>query len=355
MMKTNDKIDFGPLTNLFKSEDVTEIMVNSWNQVFVEHKGLLVQTSLKFNDLNQYHSTLLSIIGIDSLNNLKQLQYDGVLSDGSRYCITFPPLTPAGATITIRKFSKKIFTLEDLVENDSLSDKAALFLRAAIHSRLTIVISGGTGTGKTSFLNTLLLEVPDEQRVISIEDTRELRANHRNWVPMVCGRGTSALPSARDCLVNSLRMRPDRLIIGECRGAEAYDFLSAINTGHEGSMTTIHANSASDSLSRLENLITLGHSEIPIKYLRKQMATGIQLVVQLQRTSDGQRKVESILELTGMENDIITRAYIFNRGKNEKLDVTGFVPDCIDKILKSGNEISPSFFDPKFKLAKIVS
>lgn len=354
-MKNKKIIDFGPLAHLFSSEDITEIMVNSWNQIFVEHRGILVQTSLKFHDLQKFHSTLLNIIDADKIENLKQLQYDGVLPDGSRYNITFPPLTPSSATMTIRKFSKKIFTLEDLVEKDSISDKAALFLKAIINSRLTVVISGGTGTGKTSFLNTLLLEVPDEHRVISIEDTRELRSNHKNWIPMVCGRGNSDLPSARDCVVNSLRMRPDRLIIGECRGPEAYDFLSAINTGHEGSMTTVHANTASDALSRMENLITLGHAEIPLKYLRKQISTGVHFIVQLQRTSDGHRRVESILELTGMEGDIITRANIFNRTQNGKLDVTGFVPDSIEKILQSGNEISPSFFDPKFKLAKIVS
>lgn len=353
-MENRQTFDFGPLASLFKAEDITEVMVNSWNQIFVEHKGMLVQTNLSFKSIDQYHKLLFEITKENSIENLKRLNHDGILPDGSRYNITFPPLTPSGATITIRKFSKKIFTLENLIDSNSISEKAALFLRAAANSKLTIVISGGTGTGKTSFLNTLLLEVPDDQRVVSIEDTRELRANHKNWIPMICSRNNPQLPTARECLINSLRMRPDRLIIGECRGAEAYDFLSAINTGHEGSMTTVHANSSVDALSRLENLITLGHAEIPLKYLRRQMANGITLIVQLQRTSEGHRQVQDILELTGMENDTITRASIFSRNSQNKLDVTGFVPDCIDRILKAGNEISPSFFDPKYKIAKVV-
>lgn len=354
-MISTQPIDFGPLNQLFKSEDINEIMINSWNKIFVEHKGILVQTNLSFPSETVYNSLIQNILNSNSqTGSQNQLSFDGTLNSGFRYNITLPPLTPLGATLTVRKFSNKIFTFEDLIKKNSLSEKAAAFLKSAVQSRLTLVVSGGTGTGKTSFLNTLSLEIPYDQRVVSIEDTQELRSQHPNWVYMLTHKEKDLKYSARDCLVNSLRMRPDRIIIGECRGAEAYDFLSAINTGHEGSMTSLHANSAPDALSRLENLVTLGHSEIPLKYLRTQISNGIDLIVQLKRNANGQRQITDILELTGMEGDIITRASIFGLNSHGELDVTGYVPYCLKKITDSGIEISAHFFDPKYKLAKVI-
>jgi pilus assembly protein CpaF len=346
------KINYGPLAALFKSPDVTEIMINSWDKIFVEHKGLLVQTNLKFEDKKAFDFLIGSIL--DTVPGDKnQFTFDGSLPEGFRFNVTLPPITPSSATLTIRKFSAKIFTLDDLIDKNSLSEKAAIFLKEAITKKLTIVVSGGTGTGKTSFLNTLSTFISESERVVSIEDTQELRPVHPNWIHMITSKQTDLKFSTRDCLMNSLRMRPDRIIIGECRGPEAYDFLQAINTGHEGSMTSIHANSAVDCLSRLENLVTLGHAEVPLKYLRAQMAEGIDLIVQLRRNSNGIRQVVDIIELTGMEVDTITRGTIFtlNRTTNA-LETTGYVPDCIKRLQGTNSILNSNFFDTPPKVVK---
>lgn len=337
------KINYGPLISLFKSDEVTDIMINSWDKIFVEHNGQTLLTNLKFEDQKAFDYFIRCILDLQPDGEEKnKFTFDGMLPEGYRFNITLPPVTPHGSTMTIRKFSQKIFTLDDLISKGSLSDKAALFLKEAVLNKLTIVISGGTGTGKTSFINTLSHFIPGAERVVSIEDTQELRSKHPNWVHMV----TSKNNTARDCLVNSLRMRPDRIIVGECRGPEAYDFLQAINTGHEGSFTSIHANSAVDCLSRLENLITLGHHDIPLKFIRHQIASSVDLIVQLRRLPTGQRQVVDIIELTGMETDIITRASIFSWDKTtQKLETTGYVPDCLNKMNAGNSNISVSFFE----------
>lgn len=199
-----------------------------------------------------------------------------------------PPLTPHCATLTIRKFSTQVFNFSDLIKIDFLTPRAADFLKSAVESRQSLVVSGGTGTGKTSFLNCLSQYIPEDQRIISIEDTQELKPKHHNWVHMLTVKKETSSMSARDCVVNALRMRPDRIIIGECRGAEAFDMLQAMNTGHEGSMTTVPCNSAQDCLSRLETLITLGHSELPLKHIRHQISQAVDLVIELRRQANGQ-------------------------------------------------------------------
>ncbi len=346
------KINYGPLEPLFKSVDVTEIMINSWDKIFVEHKGIIVQTNLKFEDKKAFDFLVGNIL--DAVpGNKNQFTFDGTLPEGFRFNITLPPITPNGTTLTIRKFAAKNFTLDDLIDKNSISDKAAIFLKEAIAKKLTIVVSGGTGTGKTSFLNTLSAYISPSDRVVSIEDTQELRPVHPNWIHMITSKLTDLKYTARDCLMNSLRMRPDRIIIGECRGAEAYDFLQAINTGHEGSMTSVHANSATDCLSRLENLVTLGHAEIPLKYLRAQMAEGIDLIIQLRRNSEGQRQVVDIIELTGMENEVISRASIFTLNKaTNTLETTGYVPDCIHRLQGTNSNINLNFFDSPPKVVR---
>lgn len=352
------KISYGPLLALFRSEEVTEIMVNSWDHIFVEHNGRVIDTNLKFDDQKAFHYLIGCILDLQPESAIHQrYTFDGVLPEGYRFNITLPPVTPAGATLTIRKFAHRIFTLDDLINKNSLSDKAAVFLKEAMENRLTIMVSGGTGTGKTAFINTLSAFIADDQRVVSIEDTPELRSQHPNWIQMITSKNENTKYSTRDCLTNSLRMRPDRIIVGECRGPEAYDFLQAINTGHEGSMTSIHANSAIDALSRLENLVTLGHSEIPLKYIRHQMASGIDLIVQLQRQSNGKRQVVEIVELTGMENDVITRGTVFSLNKSSSqnytfLETTGYVPDCLKKFNQPNSNINSNFFEVPQKLAK---
>ena len=351
-MSLPNTLNYGPLKSLLQSDDMSEVMVNSWNKVFVEHKGMLVQTVAQFIDEREYQDLIFSILVNDKKDYSKSYSFDGILPEGHRYNITLPPLTPKSATLTIRKFSVKSFTFDDLVKLNFMSDKASDFLKSAIESRLTIVVSGGTGTGKTSFLNSMARSIPHDQRIVSIEDTQELKPEHPNWVHMLTVKKENQNFTARDCLTNALRMRPDRIVVGECRGPEAFDMLQAINTGHEGSMTSVHSNSAIDCLSRLETLITLGHGDIPLKYIRHQMSSAIDLVVQLRRHTNGHRQIVEILELTGMSQDIISRSNIFEINKKGQLDVTGYVPQCLNKMQAAGSKFKSNYFDPLVQIKK---
>ncbi len=352
-VNTKNIINYGPLKSLLLSTDMSEVMVNSWDKVFVEHKGLLVQTAAQFIDEREYQDLIFAILLTDNKDYSNKFSFDGILPQGHRYNITLPPLTPKSPTLTIRKHSVKAFTFDDLVKLNFMCDKASDFLKSAIESRLTIIVSGGTGSGKTSFLNSMAKSIPADQRIVSIEDTQELRPEHPNWVHMLTIKKENQNFTARDCLTNALRMRPDRIVVGECRGPEAFDMLQAINTGHEGSMTTVHSNSANDCLARLETLITLGHSDISLKYIRGQMASAIDLVVQLRRHPDGHRQIIEILELTGMSNDIISRSNIFELNKKGHLDVTGYVPQCLGKMQLAGSKFKSQYFDPMVLLKKV--
>ncbi len=276
-------IDYGPLRTLFDSEDITEIMVNSANKIFVEHQGTLVETSVKFVDQRQFEELIYSILAWDKKKISNSYHFDGTLPGGERYNVTLPPLSKKGPTLTIRKFATHNLTLDDLVKKDFMSDKASQFLKAAVAARASIVISGGTGSGKTSLLNSLSGAIPNTERVVSIEDVAELRLNHPNWISLQSVPDEKASLSAKDCLINSLRMRHDRIIVGECRKDETFEMLQAMNTGHDGSMTTVHANSATDCLSRLESLVQLNGVELPIKQLRFLMSRAINLVIQIRR------------------------------------------------------------------------
>ena len=223
--------NYGPLRSLLDSNDMNEIMVNSWNKIFVEHKGVLVQTASRFIDARDLQDLIFAILVHDKKDINSALCFDGILPEGHRYNITLPPLTPHSPTLTIRKFAKNIFTLNDLLDLNFLTEKAAAFVKAAVEARLNIIISGGTGSGKTSFLNTLSSLIPESERVVSIEDTPELQPKHPNWIQLVSQKKSQQSISTKDCLINSLRMRPDRIIVGECRGSEAYDMLQAMNTG----------------------------------------------------------------------------------------------------------------------------
>jgi pilus assembly protein CpaF len=257
-------------------------------------------------------------------------------------------MAPKGSALTIRKFRKTPFSIQNYLELGSLTDKAAFFLHACVIARVNLVVSGGTGTGKTTFLNALSALIPEGERVISIEDVSELSLQQENWVRLESSFRPGHPPvTTRDCLVNALRMRPDRILVGECRRDETFEMLQAMNTGHEGSMTTVHANSSRDCLTRLESLILTSGIDIPLPALRRQMASAIDLIVQLKRHQGGQRVVQEIVEVTGMEQNTVTTQVIFAReGKNDYLAGTGLVPSFLEKFSAAGIQFPPNFFDP---------
>lgn len=338
-------VDFGPIKTLIDSEDITEVMINAWNKIYVEHKGLLVETSAKFVDQRQFDELIYSVLSDDKKNIKNSFCFDGVLSNGFRYNITLPPMSPKGPSLTIRKFNAKVFSLDELVAADFLSDKAAKFLKASVQGRLSLVISGGTGTGKTSFLGCLASMVSYDERIVSIEDVAELRLNHPNWLSLQAVKNETTTVTARDCLINSLRMRPDRIIVGECRKEETFEMLQAMNSGHDGSMTTIHSSSPNDCLSRIESLVQFCGVELPLKQIRYQISKAVDLVIQIRRRhSDGKREVSEIVEVSGMENDVITRTAIFERNKAGALVPTGYVPRILAKINQDKPLLSNNFF-----------
>lgn len=345
-------IDFTPISNLLKDPSITEIMINGHDKIFVEQRGLLVESNNRFADNRALNDFVLSILKEDRKTQHPGPFYDGTLANGYRYNIVLPPMTPFSACITIRKFSEKKFTLEDLVRMQSITERVAHFLSVCVKSKMNLVVSGGTGSGKTTFLQALSNEINAEERVVTIEDVPELKLHQKNWVQLLSVKvGTPV--SIRDCLINSLRMRPDRIIVGECRRDETYEMMQAMNTGHEGSMTTVHANTSSDALIRLENLLMMNNGlELPVKALRMQMVTAIQLVIQLRRTTSGQRVVSEILEMTGMEGEVITRGVIFALDKNGELKPTGYVPKIVKLVGARGGKFQDLLFDPQSTFKK---
>lgn len=352
-------LNFGPIQSLLLDDSISEIMVNRFDKVFVEKEGQLHSTALRFPSekaLVELIQTIAANVGREVSTDHPAM--DGYLPDGSRVNASLPPMVPNGATLTIRKFRKKPFTLEDFVKIGSLSDKAAYFLHACVIARLNLVVSGGTGTGKTTFLNGLSSVIPENERIITIEDVSELNLQHDNWVRLesVFRPGRPNV-TTRDCLINSLRMRPDRILVGECRRDETFEMLQAMNTGHDGSMTTVHANSSRDCLSRLESLILTSNVEMPLPALRKQIASAVYLIVQLKRHKSGQRVVQEIVEITGMEQTTITTQVLFSREKKklmgsaapaqgmDPLLATGIVPTFLEKFSEAGIQFPPNFFD----------
>ena len=338
------KIDYGPLRTLFESEDISEIMINAWNKVFVEHKGQLMETGARFVDDRQYLEFIYAILSADKKVLGSALSFDGLLPSGYRYNLTFPPLSPLGPTLTIRKFKLKNFTFADLIQNDFCSEAAAHFLKASVLGKLNIVVSGGTGSGKTSFLNTLATLIPGNERIITIEDTAELNFEHPNWLALQSVTDPKNPVTIRQCLSTSLRMRPNRIIVGECRKDETFEMLQAMNTGHEGSMTTIHANSSHDCLSRMESLISFSGVDLPLKQIRSQMSKAIDLIVQVRRHSNGKREITEILEISGIAEDVIQRSAVYARDKQGHLSATGYVPRALVKINSEKNLLHSSFF-----------
>jgi pilus assembly protein CpaF len=305
----------GPLEPLLKDDDVNDILINGPNRVFVERAGKLTLTDVRFKDerhLLRIIDKIVSAVGrrVDESNPY----VDARLKDGSRFNAMVPPVAVDGSLVSIRKFKKEKLAIDDLVTFGAFSEEMAAYLQAAVATRLNIIVSGGTGSGKTTTLNALSSFIDNSERILTIEDTAELQLQQvhvgrmESKPPNVEGKGAV---TQRDCLRNALRMRPDRIIVGETRGEEVIDMLQAMNTGHDGSMTTIHANSARDASSRLENMIAMAGIEMPIKAVRAQISSAVNLIVQASRLQDGSRRMVSITEITGMEGEVISMQEVF--------------------------------------------
>ena len=357
----DELIGFGPLSPLLRSHGISEIMVNGPNIVFVESKGKLFDSGIHFFNEQHLQSIIQRIVEplgrhIDDASPM----VDARLPDGSRVNAVIPPLSLRGAALTIRKFAEKKLTTDDLIAFGSMTKEMASFLQEAVRVRKNILVSGGTGSGKTTLLNVLSLFIPEGERVITVEDSAELKLTHSNLVSLearpanIEGKGRVSI---RDLVINTLRMRPDRIIVGECRGAEALDMLQAMNTGHDGSLTTAHANNPRDVLTRLENMVMMAGFELPSTAIREQIASAIDLIVQQTRLADGSRKIVKITEITGREGNQILMQDIFTfeqTGLDEQGRVQGFhtatgnIPVFIDELRKSGRlNLDMSVFVPK--------
>ena len=357
----DELVGYGPLSPILREPTISEIMVNGPDRIFVESKGRLYETGVRFfneRHLIQIIQRIVEPLGrhVDDASPM----VDARLPDGSRVNAIIPPLALDGASLTIRKFSDKKLTTDDLIGFGSMTQEMALFLQEAVRSRQNILVSGGTGSGKTTLLNVLSQFIPAGERVVTVEDSAELKLSHRNIVrlearpPNIEGKGRIAI---RDLVINCLRMRPDRIIVGECRGAEALDMLQAMNTGHDGSLTTAHANNPRDALSRLENMVMMAGFELPSSAIREQIASAIDLIVQQTRLPDGSRKVVQISEVTGRESNVILLQDIFTfeqegfDGQGRVLGhhtATGNIPYFVEELRKSGAlKIDMSVFVPK--------
>ena len=346
----DDLVGFGPISPLIRDRAISEIMVNGPSDVFVEHKGLLKRTPVKFKD--EAHLQLIIQRIVEPLGrhvDTASPMVDARLPDGSRVNAIIPPLALDGSLVTIRKFSDKKLTDDDLVKFGSLTPDMALFLREAVRARQNIIVSGGTGSGKTTLLNILSQFIPHGERVITVEDSAELKLDHENLCRLEARPANmegSGRVSIRDLVINTLRMRPDRIVVGECRGAEALDMLQAMNTGHDGSLTTLHANSPRDALGRLENMVMMAGFELPSSAIREQVASAIDLIVQQLRLPDGSRKIVKISEITGREGEVIQMQDIFvfvQEGFDEEFHIrghfeaTGNVPRFIENLREAGD------------------
>ncbi len=347
--------EMGPLDVFMKDPTISEIMVNDIRNVMIEKEGKLQFSGFAYQSIDELNRLTRNILDITGrILSPDQPYVDTMLPDGSRVNIVGPPLTIYGPCITIRKFPARRLSIHDLMRTEALDQRMAYFLNACVVGRLNILICGGTGSGKTTLLNVLSSFIPKGERLVTIEDTPELSIGHFNSVRLQTKPQTpsSAPVTARDLVANALRMRPDRILVGECRRSEAFDMLQAMNTGHDGSMTTIHANSPRDGLSRLETLCMLADVDLPLNAIRKQISSALDLIVQIKRFRSGKRRVIDICEVTGMEGDMITLQDIFTfetTGGSEtaekgRFKVTGLVPTFIDRLREQGVELPEHYF-----------
>jgi len=349
-------LGLGPLEQLLAEETISEIMVNGPKNIYIEQRGRLSRSTVVFENEDHVLRVLDRIVSplgrrIDESSPL----VDARLPDGSRVNAIIRPLALCGPTITIRKFSKKPLTVEDLIRFGSFTKEIAEFMAACVVARLNGVVSGGTGSGKTTLLNVLSGFIPNDERIVTIENAAELQLRQEHVVtlesrpPNIEGKGEVTI---RDLVINSLRMRPDRIVVGECRGGEALDMLQAMNTGHDGSLTTAHANSPRDCLARLETMCLMAGMDLPVRAIREQVAAAVDVIVQQERLRDGTRKVTKITEIQGMEGDVITMSDIFEFEQTGleagkvigRIRPTGLRPKFIDRIEASGIHLPPSVF-----------
>ncbi|MDF2441491.1 MAG: pilus assembly protein CpaF, partial [Abditibacteriota bacterium] len=356
----NEIIGLGPIEPLLADPEVDEVMINGPLQIYAERKGKLELTPYRFRDNAHVMQVIDRIVApLGRRVDEKSPMVDARLRDGSRVNAIIPPLALGGPTMTIRKFARDPFTMTDLINFGTLTREAAQFLQACVEAKLNILISGGTGSGKTTTLNVLSSFIPSTERIVTIEDAAELQLRQDHIIrletrpPNIEGAGEITI---RDLVKNSLRMRPDRIVVGECRGAEALDMLQAMNTGHDGSLTTGHSNSPRDMLKRLETMVLMSGFDLPVRAIREQISMAIHVVVHQDRMRDGTRRVSHITEIVGMEGDVITMQDIFKfeqefideSGRiHGALQPTGMRPKNDEAILRSGVKLPLDLFQPK--------
>jgi len=349
-------LGLGPLQTLVEDDTITEIMVNGPKNVYIERKGKIHRVPVTFENNDHVMRVIDRIVAPLGRRIDESSPYvDARLPDGSRVNAVIPPISLVGPVLTIRKFSRNPISVEQLVQFGSITQEATQFLKACVEARLNIIISGGTGSGKTTLLNVLSGFIPADERIITIENAAELQLRQEHVVtlesrpPNIEGRGEITI---RDLVINSLRMRPERIIVGECRGGETLDMLQAMNTGHDGSMTTAHANSPRDAISRVETMCLMAGMELPVRAIREQISSAVDVICQQERMRDGTRKVVSVTEISGMEGDVITMTDIFvfeqtgveNGQVIGRLRPTGLRPKFMDKIEAAGIHLPPSIF-----------
>ncbi|MBP7215871.1 MAG: CpaF family protein, partial [Candidatus Omnitrophica bacterium] len=354
----DEALGLGPLEDLLADPGITDIMVNNKDEIYIERSGKIEMTSKKFISNDQVKTTIERIIApIGRRIDESVPMVDARLPDGSRVNAIIPPLSLTGPTLTIRKFRKERFTVEELIKIGTLNQAMADFIRASVISRKNIIVSGGTGSGKTTVLNILSAFIPNNERIVTIEDAAELKLHQEHWVrlesrpPNIEGRGAIAI---RDLFRNTLRMRPDRILIGECRGVETLDMLQAMNTGHDGSMTTVHANSTHDVLVRIDSMILMSGIELSIRAIREMVASAINIIIHTARLSDGTRKVMQVSEVAGMKDDVhvdLRDIFFFRQNRIDgqgniqgEFQATGYVPSFIEDIKQRGIPLSEDIF-----------
>ncbi|MCM8750612.1 CpaF family protein [Thermomicrobiaceae bacterium CFH 74404] len=356
-------LGYGPIEPLLKDDTITEIMVNGPKQVYIERNGKIEKTDITFEDDDHVMRVIDRIVSplgrrIDESSPM----VDARLPDGSRINAVIPPISLVGPCLTIRKFARDPLTVEDLIRFGTMTPEIANFLKACVEARLNIVVSGGTGSGKTTLLNVLSSFIPADERIVTIENAAELQLRQEHVVtlesrpPNIEGRGEVTI---RDLVINALRMRPDRIVVGECRGGEALDMLQAMNTGHEGSMTTVHSNSPRDTLHRLETMVLMAGMDLPVRAIREQIASALDLIIHTARLKDGSRRIVAIAEVQGMEGDVIVMQDVFtfeqtgieNGRVIGRIKPTGVRPKFVEKFEAANIYLPPSIFGASFTRA----